>query len=163
MPISYTASPLPTQESIDVIEPDLVQLEKWKEYETALAVALLGFALEKGPVLCEWELLGRNRLEVYVYAYCKATIPLSEERSTLTGADIPAVIHLDEDGSIKSVELPGAGTAYAKDIRRMFPPDSQQAIFDDLIDTKRLSDHLLWRLEHQDAPPLIVLEATPMP
>jgi hypothetical protein len=133
------------------------------EYESALAVTLLGFALETGPVLCEWELLGRNRLEVYVYAVCIATVPLSEDSRNLSGADVPAVIHLDEDGSIKSVELPGGGTAYARDIRRMFPIDAQHMIFNDQIDTKRLSENLRWRLDHQEVPPLFVLEATPLP
>ena len=163
IPIPPTASPIPTEPTITVITPDSAQLERWGEYEIALATKLLDFALANGLVLCEWELLGQTNLEVYVYAYCMATVPVGEESSNLPAADVPAVIHLDVDGAIQSVEIPGAGTLYARDIRRMFPPDAQERIFHNLIDYKRLGDHLRWRIEHPGEPPLIVLSATPMP
>jgi hypothetical protein len=76
---------------------------------------------------------------------------------------MPAVVHLGEAGHILEVEIPGAGTLYASSIREMFPADITERIFDDLIDYRRLADHLLWRLDHPGEPPLVVLPAAPTP
>jgi hypothetical protein len=61
------------------------------------------------------------------------------------------------------VEVPGGGSNYASDIRQMFPPEAQEKYFDGLIQFQELTDHLSWRREHPEEPPLIVLEVTPMP
>jgi hypothetical protein len=138
-------------------------LETWQDYELALGKKLLDFALERGPVLCEWELLGLTDLEVYLYVLCKATEPLTDDSTTLPSANMPVVIHLDENGEIQEVEIPGPGTLFAKDIRRMFPLEAQVRIFDDLINYQQMGDHLLWRLDHPEEPPLFVLNATSQP
>jgi len=41
------------------------------------------------------------------------------------------------------------GTQYARDIRKLFPLDVQERIFNHLIDYRRLDQHLYWRLDIQ--------------
>ncbi len=165
-PVPVTAllqpTPLPTQPTIAVITPEPAQLEKWKEYEDALGKKLLGRELSRGKVLCEWEILGRSNREVYVWATCMVTVPLGKS-GIFPFSETPAVIHINEDSSVQSVEIPGAGIYYARDIRKLFPLDAQERYFGRLIDFHRLSEHLRWRREHPEEPPLIVLDATPMP
>ena len=76
---------------------------------------------------------------------------------------MPVVIHIQADGSVESAEIPGGGTHYAADIRQMFPADAANKYFDELIHFQELTDHLNWRREHPEEPPLIVLSATPTP
>jgi hypothetical protein len=59
------------------------------------------------------------------------------------------------------VEIPGIH--YADDIRQMFPTDAQERYFDGLIHFQELTDHVRWRREHPEEPPLIILNATPTP
>ncbi len=158
-----TGSPIPRTLFPTSLNPDPALLEMWQKIELALGTMLLDFALERGPVLCEWELLGLTDLEVYLYVLCKATVPLTDDSTTLPSADMPAVIHLGENGEIQEVEIPGPGTLFAEDIRRMFPPEAQVRIFDDLINYQQMGDHLLWRLDHPQEPPLFVLNTTPQP
>lgn len=92
------------------------------------------------------------------------TVPVGEKTPpTYPSASIPAVIHLGTDGSVQSVEIPGAGESYGSDIRSMFPPAAQKMIFGNQIDNKTLLDHLKLRLEHPEEPPLIVYDETPTP
>lgn len=72
IPNTVTPSPMPTQPRIPFITPDSVQVERWKDYETALGATYLN---GESSVLCEWEILGRSDLELYVWAVCKSTIP----------------------------------------------------------------------------------------
>jgi hypothetical protein len=167
IPVNATPSPLPTQPVIPMITPDAIQVERWKEYEDALARTILSF-LPREEVICEWEILGRSEQEVYVWALCTSII--SSGTSPISGTEIfssssiPAVIHLREDGSVQSVEIPGAGSYYARDIRLMFPPDVQEE-FDRYHFGRagEMSEHLEWRRTHPEEPPLIVLSVTPMP
>ena len=72
-PITITPSPLPTQPTIPFITPNPIQVERWKEYEDALAREPL---FNEGlSVLCEWEILGKSEMEVYVWASCKSITP----------------------------------------------------------------------------------------
>ncbi len=161
-PIPPTASPLPTQPTIAVITPDPAQLERWKDYENVLANSILPFLPPK-EVLCEWEILGHYDREVYVWVKCMSISLIGEINPGHLSASMPAVIHLGIDGTVQNVEVPGPGTQYALDIRRLFPPDVQQRIFEDLINYRQYSEHLEWRLEHPEVPPLIVLAATQIP
>ncbi len=163
IPITATPSPLPTQPIIPFITPDSIQVERWKEYETALGDIYL-----KGEpsVLCEWEILGQTNQEVYVWVVCRSSISVlvtTEGKIIYSGFDIPAVIHLGTDGAVQNVEIPGGGTQYASDIRKMFPSYAQDRYFGKLIDFKRLSDHIEWRRTHPEEPPLIILSASPTP
>ena len=132
-------------------------MDGWQDLERTLADKLMGWHLERGPVLCEWAYLGRQGSEVYLYVLCRASTPVREGDSHLPGVSIPAVVVYDEQGSIGEVTIPGAGTLYAEDIRAMFPPRVQEMIFERQIDFRALSDHLALRREHPELPPLYVL------
>ena len=160
-----TPSPLPTQRVVAVITPDQIQMERWDEYEDALATIL--FPPEYIPqspnqFLCEWEILGRSEQEIYVWATCMSIFPAGSDGYPYHG-EIPAVIHIGANGAVQSVQIPRGGSEYASDIRRMFPPSAQERYFDKLIPFQELTDHLRWRRDHPDVPPLIVLSATPTP
>ena len=160
IPITITPSPLPTQPTIPIITPDPIQVERWKEYEKALAMKLLPPNSLQGEVLCEWELLGRTDQSIYLWAFCQSP-PYSEDLPPSI-ASIPAVIHLGTDGSVQSVDIPGSGSAYARDVRQMFPTDIQSLIFSNSVDTISMEAHIDLRRKNL-GPPLIVLSVTPMP
>ncbi len=160
-------TPLPTLPIIPMITPDAIQVERWKEYEDALARTILSF-LPREEVICEWEILGRSGDDLYVWAVCTSII--SSGTSPISGTEIfssssiPAVIHLREDGSVQSVEIPGAGSFYARDISHMFPPDVQEEIERyHFRGAGEIFEHIKWRRTHPEEPPLIVLSATPIP
>ncbi len=155
IPVTVTPSPLPTESIIPMITPDPIQVERWMEYQTALAKSFLSY-LHPEEVICEWEILGQSDQEIYVWAICTGIIGIG----TL---EDPAVIHIELDGSIQIVEIPGGGTDYASDIREMFPLDAQEKYFGGLIHFQELMDHLNWRREHSEEPPLIVLSVQPIP
>ena len=144
-------SPTPTQPIIPVITPDPVQVERWKEYENALAKSVLPH-LTSEEVLCEWDILGRSADEVYVWAVC---------RGMNGGGSVPAVIHLEEDGSIQSVERI---INWSADILRLFPADVRGQ-FDRYPSgrAREMSEHVEWRRTHPGEPPLIILSTTPTP
>ena len=162
IPAIITPSPMPTQPTIPVITPDPIQVERWKEYETALAKVLFPSSFIPGEFLCEWEILGRSDQEVYVWTVCMSIFPVGSAGLPYHG-EMPAVIHIGADGAVQSVEIPGGGSDYARDIRRMFPPDAQERYFGRLIHFQELTDHLRWRRTHPEEPPLIVLSAAPTP
>jgi hypothetical protein len=137
-----------------MITPDAIQVERWKEYENALARTLSSLPPEE--VICEWEILGRSDQKVYVWATCDALVGGR-------GVASSAVIHLNADGTVQSVEKPGSGSKRISNILKMFAPDIQEIILNNLISYRHLSDHLEWRQEHPNEPPLIVLSATPTP
>lgn len=164
-------TPLPTQPIIPMITPDLIQMEKWTEYQTALATALFSpkyIPQSPGEFLCEWEILGQSDQEVYVWAVCMSIFSAGSNGLPYHG-EMPVVIHIGEDGSVQRVEIPRGGTHYASDIREMFPPAAQERYFGKLIPFRELTDHLRWRRTHPEEPPLIVLSAmstttpTPLP
>ena len=161
-----TPSPLPTQPPFPVITPDAIQVERWREYQAELAKTIMEKEASVGQVLCEWEILGRATpgKEVYVWALCTTSFPIGDTINPMYPmASIPAVIRLNEDNSIENVEIPGAGSDYARDIRRMFPLSAQERIFDHLVDYQKLMEHLEWRRIHKEEPPWIVFSVTPMP
>src|SRR5512143_3139923 len=101
----------PTQTAYPYMTPDSIQLEQWREYERALAQAVMpGYA--PGKIICEWEILGRSDQELYVWAVCGGA------HNSSTGI-APAVIRLGPDGTVEQVEVPGNGSANAPDIRRL--------------------------------------------
>ena len=144
-------SPTPTQPIIPVITPDPIQVERWKEYENALAKSVLP-DLASEEVLCEWDILGRSADEVYVWAVCSGIAG---------GGSVPAVIHLEEDGSIQSVERI---INWSADILRLFPADVRGK-FDRYPSgrAREMSEHVDWRRTHPEEPPLIILSTTPTP
>jgi len=147
-----TGSPVPTLAVF--MTPDSAEVKRWKEYEDALAKAVFppGTILKHanpGKFLCEWEFLGQTDQKVYVWAVCMSTL-------SLYNSETLAVIHIDMDGGIQRVEIPGL-EGYGPDIRKLFPLDVQKMYFDKLIDFRRLSDHLRMRITHPEEPPLIAV------
>ena len=153
-PVIVTPSPLPTEPIVPIITPDTIQIERWREYEDALIEAFFRSYLSPEEAVCEWEIMGRTEQEVYVYAYCAGIYS-----SNPSQASIPAVIHIRMDGSVESAEIPGAGTSYGPDIRRMFPSDVQERIFGRSIYFQEMADRLRWRRGHPDEPPWVVLSS----
>jgi hypothetical protein len=151
-PIAATV--MPTQPPIIMITPDEIQVERWKEYETALAKSLLP---KESPeqVLCEWVILGQSGQELYVVAVC-----LGSGRATA-----PAVIYLDTDGSIQNMEIVEYGSTRDLNIQRLFPPDIREMIYDKEMQViyERLAGYLDWRSKHREEPPLIILNITSTP
>lgn len=56
IPVTETPSPVPTDPIFPMITPDPIQVERWKEYQTALAESMLS-SIPSETVLCEWEVL----------------------------------------------------------------------------------------------------------
>ena len=154
IPATLVPTPLPTEPVFPIITPDPVQIQRWNEYEDALAMAFFKGYFRPEDVVCEWEILGQTDQKVYVYAYCSGIYS-----ATPSAGSIPTVIHLRPDGSVQSAEIPGAGTHYGKDIRRMFPLDIQERIFGHLISFQGMTDRIRWRRGHPDEPPLIILNS----
>lgn len=127
---------------------------RWSEYETALVAAWLPFAPHG---LCEWDLLGQAPGEAYVWAYCVA---MGTEVESAVSA--PAVVRIGADGRVTGVEVPGDGTHYAPDIKRLFPADVQALIFAYTGDTGAWAASLAAR-KVQAGPPLIAVQGTQLP
>lgn len=83
-------------------------------------------------------------------------------------ADIPAVIHINTDGSVQNVEVPSRGSTWESDINKMFPNGVQEkfdaytgnSIFDGRI--KEMIDHIKYREQHPETLPLVVQSSTPV-
>jgi hypothetical protein len=141
----------PTRPGETLITPDAIQVERWKEYQTALAKNVLAH-LPSEEVLCEWEILGRSGNDVYVWAVCSGKDG---------GGSVPAVIHLETDGAVQSVER---AKNWSRDIPRLFPPDViEKFAHYQAGRAGELIEHIEWRRTHPEEPPLIVLNATPTP
>lgn len=157
IPVTYTPSPTPPGPIFPVITPDPVQVKRWQEYEDALASTFFSSYLTPEQVVCEWVILGQAEQEVYVWAHCASIYSAGPSQ-----ASIPAVIYLGADGSVLSAEIPGSGTAYGTGIRRLFPPELHQIIFDhSVLFSQEQMDHLRWRRGHPDEPPWIVIPWLP--
>ncbi|MGD8603378.1 MAG: hypothetical protein PVF49_02280 [Anaerolineales bacterium] len=135
------------------------ELAHWQEYQSALGDHLLHSSAPN--VLCEWEILGREDRIVYVLTICMGIETIGDVNPGHPTIRIPAVIHLTESGGVAGVEMPGGGNHYAQDIRNLFPVDVQEIIFDGSVYQSLLQNHLRWRLDQPDEPPLIALDATP--
>ena len=163
-----TATPqatlIPTLPPPPILTPDAIQIERWREYQTELAKAVLSGYLGLDPdiykyALCEWDILGRSGQELYVWAYCS----VSDGR----GADFPTAVYLESDGSVQSVEVPSRGSTWESDINKMFPKEVQEkfdtytrySLFDGRI--REMIDHIKYREQHPDVPPLTILSAMP--
>jgi len=155
------STPYPTQPPPPIFTPDAIQVERWKEYQTELIkVVLSGYdsALYE-YALCEWDILGRSPQEVYVWAYC----------ATPGGGSgsFPTAIYLEADGAIRNVRVAGYKGPFFD--LELFPADVQEKCGLYTGDSRfngrvnEMKNHLHYRREHPEEPPLIVLSATPMP
>ena len=138
------------------IPSDPVQLEKWKEYETALAGKLLP-QYPRDTVSCEWELTEKIEQKINVWAVCMTTVTSADVGSYyFPAASVPAVINLDSNGAVQSVETPEYGDHYLSDFGRLFPNVASV----DFPNVFAMENHLYWRRTHPTEPPLVVLNAT---
>jgi hypothetical protein len=148
-----TPSPLPALPPPPIFTPDAIQVERWQEYQTALAdfVLLHDGGYEPG-VLCEWDILGRSDQKVYVWADCAGS-------SGQGGGARFAVIYLASDGSVQKMG-DQSGSEFPKDVRAKFD------LYSDAAFSGRgrvLLDHILYRGTHPEEPPLVILSATAIP
>ena len=91
------------------IPSDPAQLERWKDYETALAEKLMP-QYPRDKVLCEWELTEKSEQKLNVWAVCMASATSAEIGNFyFPVASVPALINLEADGSVQSVEIPEYG------------------------------------------------------
>ena len=151
IPVTIAPTITPTRPGETLITPDGIHVERWKEYQTALAKNILAH-LPPEEVLCEWEILGRSGNDVYVWAVC------SDKDG---GGSVPAIIHLDSDGAVLSVER---AKNWSRDIPRLFP----QYVIEKFTHYQagragELQEHIEWRQTHPEEPPLIILLVTPTP
>ena len=158
----------PTLSPPPIFTPDAIQVERWQEYQTELIKAVLaGY----DPVLydyalCEWDILGHSGQEVYVWALCATS-------GGGGSGSIPAVIHLELDGSVQNVEVPMRGSMWDSHIAKMFPENVQEKLYIYFYPPilggrpSEMGTHLIYRQTHPEEPPWIVLSvmptATPMP
>ena len=151
IPVTIAPTITPTRPGETLIKPDEIQVERWKEYQTALAKNVLAH-LTPEEVLCESDILGRSGNDVYVWAVC---------RGNVGGGSVPAVIHLDSEGAILSVER---AKNWSRDIPRLFPPYVIEK-FDHYHAGRagEMREHIEWRRTHPEEPPLIILLATSTP
>lgn len=123
-------------------------MERWLEYETALATEFS--YLPPAQVICEWENLGRSGNEVYVWAVC------GEIGANRVGLESLAIIYVGEDGAVHRV-------LWSFD-PALFPGAVRERYFNGSVHFQELVDHLRERQKHVLAePPLIILNARPTP
>lgn len=158
--IWYTPSPHSTM-PLSFVTLIPIYLEHWKEYEQALAKELERMTPPE-KVLCEWVILGQSEQAVYVWALCA-----EHEQNDIypyPGVSEPAAVYISPEGEVVGVKVPEPGGPFARDI---FPEDVQEKIFrahnGGWLDVSQLQAHLIYRFEHPEVPPLVVLSATPAP
>jgi hypothetical protein len=149
-------TPTFTPASPPILTPNASQIERWREYQTALADAILiEYNYYPEDALCEWDILGHSGREVYVWAVCQ---------NKFSDASIPAIIHLVSDESISAVEIPRTGSDYDSDVQGIFPKDIQAKFLSyypyPFGRVWEMLKHIEWRQKHIEEPPLIILSAT---
>ena len=150
--VTDVPTPMPTPQPLPIFTPDAIQVERWQEYETALAKSILPH-ISPEVILCEWAILGKSNQEVYVWAVCDGG----------GRASAPAIIYLTEDGAIQRVKAINYDATRNSEIQRLFPLEIQEKIFSELtaILDKQLIKHLDHRQSNPEVPPLILLNVTP--
>lgn len=143
-----------TPEFTEVVEKPK---DRWMLYEDALAARLLSIPMTRGAGYCEWEILGQEGQEVYLWAICQVA---GNPNGSATSA--PVVVTLANYGGIEWVDMPRDGTLYGEDIRAMFPKKLHNNIFDQDVDVEGMWTHIQSRHANPE-PPLIVLEKFLLP
>ena len=137
------------------IPSDPAQLEKWEEYESALAEKLMP-QYPRNKVLCEWELMKRSEQKINVWAICLTTVTSPEIGNYyFPAASVPAVIHFDTGGRLQRIEIPEYGENYIADFWTLVP----NTVWNQYPNVSAMEKHLHWRRTHPSEPPLVVLNA----
>jgi len=157
-PLVPTALPSTQTWAYTAITPEPAELERWREYEEALGYAISAIygRVPCEDILCEWVILGRDAGKVYVSAVCSGIYPYG-----LITSGRCAVVYLGADGEVqKALTTEGISAPPAIGRRKLFP----SGIYERCIHTPddRMKTHLESRRANPE-PPLIVLDATPMP
>ena len=106
----------------DLYSPDDVDSPDGLVPPAAELERALGDRMLNDPgALCEWEVWGRGERVLYMWAVC--------ESASGSAVSAPAVAYLDGQGRVAAVNMPGDGTYYGPDVRRLFPPQVQERIF----------------------------------
>ena len=138
------------------IPSDPEQLNKWKDYENALAEKLMS-EYPRDTVFCEWELTEKTLQKINVWASCMTTVTSPDIGNYyFPVVSLPAVINLTPSGEIQSIETPEYGETYLSDIWRLFP----NGVWKTAPNVLAMERHLNWRRVHFNEPPLVVLNAT---
>ena len=149
--------------AVSFVTPYPAMFAHWKKFEAALTAKLLEW-VPPDKRLCEWVLLGVSETAPmqYIWVVC---MEQPKPDGLFAVVSIPVRVHLDSDGNVKKLEIPGPGANYGPSIRQLFPKDVQEKIFNfqAWLDVEQLKAHLIYRFEHPETPPLIVLSTTPTP
>ena len=156
-PATSTPATSPTLLTSPSPSPAQTGKPRWQAYQQALASAFLTGSQGRIAGLCEWEMLGKRKDQVYLWAMCQAA-----DQPQGQAASAPAVVNLNDQGAITSVELPRDREHYAPDVRDMFPDNIQEAIFAHDVPTEVMWEHIQER-QKQPEPPLIAISKTPLP
>ena len=153
----------PTITPISLLTPVPTLAPRWTQYQDALSKTILNTAYppeSAGVGLCEWAVLGHSDQEVYVWALCQVA-----STALGTAGSVPAVIKLAPDGNIEGVVIPGDGSDYGVDIRKLFPAEVQERIdaINAYFDPQTAMKHIDLRRADPTIPPLIVEAGTPLP
>jgi hypothetical protein len=112
-------------------EPSLAEsLSSASELERALGDRMLN----DPSALCEWEVWGSGEQVLYLWAVC--------ESASGSAVSAPAVAYLDGQGGVAAVNMPGDGTHYAPDVRRLFPPEVEKRILAHEFDARSAMERI---------------------
>ena len=118
-----------SHDPLDDQDPPAAELER----------ALGDRMLNDSGALCEWEVWGRGEQVLYLWAVC--------ESASGSAVSAPAVAYLDGQGGVAAVNMPGDGTHYGPDVRRLFPPQVQERIFAHEYDARAAMERISARRE----------------
>lgn len=145
------------------LRADMNREPPWRQYEFALASAMLGPdtypSRTLGSGLCEWTIAGATQEDVYVFALCQDA---TSDQGTAVSA--PVVIHLQPDGTIGTVVMPQDGTDYYPSIQAMFPSELwEKALDNSTWFNYDPQQRIAYRRTHLDVPPKIVEDGVALP
>ncbi len=166
-----TKAAIPTEQIVVfLLTPNPGQVANWQQYQTEMAAHILGDGKTLYPhpetALCEWDILDKAYLDFYLWVICQSVDANDAQ---------PVVLHLNQDGSIKSVETPSHNSEWQLEMNKLFPQMKMQEKIMDYFTayhtqprtgkTITFVEHLAQRLqpEHQGEPPLIILSVKPAP
>jgi hypothetical protein len=111
------------------------------ESDPAARTALLGTGA--GPVYCGVDVLGGSADGRYAYVWADCGTFVESDGVLGPGSGVSAPVRVDTTD--RTVELPGDGSAYAAGVRRLFPPELVDQLFEQDVTVDRTQAELLDR------------------